>query len=340
MNNKSIFKYIEEFLNKHLFQEKEASSKTIENYKVMFSIMFKYIQSDCNFKINTFDFNKFTLEFITNFLNYLKDVKNNSEPSLNLRLAMIKSFSSYVLTNDPQYSELKKILNIKRKKYLNKSIDVLSEDEIKRYFATFNIYDKKECRELLMVVILYDCALRINELLDLKIEDIKILGNDNYIIIRNGKGNKYREVPLSNNAINIIHRYYEFYNFKNKNNNYLFTNPRNERISSNAIRKILRKHQLKLLNGDGLMQINIHPHIFRHSKATHLVDKGVPLIQIQQFLGHTNLTTTQIYITTNIRQKRETLETIEDKIKINTDNIQISNDNQTIEFLRGLGIKI
>lgn len=339
MNKDSIFFYINKFINTHLIQEQQASNSCINSYKYLFQLMFTFIQEKCNFKINNFTFERFDKIFVLNFLKYLEEERKNSDNSLNLRLTLIKSFVSYVLCNEVDKYNIKEILNIKRKNVSSRSYDILSEEQIKIWLSSIDISTNKGLRKLAILTLLYDCALRIDELLSLKIEDI-IINSDNYLKIRHGKGNKYREVPLSNNSVEILIKYIN--NYKTKTSEaLLFTNFHNGKLSSNSIRKMIKNDIENLKNLGYEYPDKVYPHLLRHSKATHLVNKGINLVDIQVFLGHEDISTTQIYITTNIFQKREALETIETKfVQKDKDKELLSNDTETIEYIRSIGIKI
>lgn len=338
MNRDSIFFYINKFINVHLVEEQQASDSCINNYKYLFQLMFNFIQEKCPFKINNFTFERLNKIFVLNFLKYLENERKNSNSSLNLRLTLIKSFVSYILCNEVDKYNIKEILNIKRKSISSCHYEILSEEQIKKWLASIETTTNKGLRHLTILTLLYDCALRIDELLSLRINDV-IIGTDNYIKIRHGKGNKYREVPLSKNCAEILKKYIDCYKITNSES-LLFTNYHNEKLSSNAVRKII-KNDIENLKSKGYEYPNaVYPHLLRHSKATHLVNKGVNLVDIQVFLGHADINTTQIYITTNISQKREALETIESKILQNNNEKSLLTDTETIEYIRSIGIKI
>lgn len=339
MNKDSIFFYINKFINIHLVQEQQASNSCINSYKYLFQLMFIFIQEKCAFKINNFTFERFDKIFVLKFLKYLEEERKNSDNSLNLRLTLIKSFVSYVLCNEVDKYNIKEILNIKRKTISSHRYDILSEEQIKIWLSSINISTNKGLRHLAILTVLYDCALRIDELLSLKIKDI-VIGSDNYLKIRHGKGNKYREVPLSKNCVEILIKYIDNYKTTTPET-LLFTNYHNEKLSSNSIRKMIKKDIENLKNMGYEYPTVVYPHLLRHSKATHLVNKGINLVDIQVFLGHADISVTQIYITTNISQKREALETIEAKIiQKDKNNDLLSTDIKTIEYIRSIGIKI
>ena len=104
------------------------------------------------------------------------------------------------------------------------------------------------------------------------------------------------------------------------NDDYLFSNCNKEKLCSNAIRKIIKENVELAKKENPNFSDKVNPHKFRHSKATHLINKGVSVVEVKEFLGHVDLSSTQIYITTDLLKKREALKTIEQQLEINNNN--------------------
>lgn len=310
----NIFYYIKKYFNTHLINEINASDKTIDNYKYTFKLLFKFINENCSFKIQNFDFDKFNKDFVLNFLSWLENKRNNTVSSRNLRLISIKSFVSFVLLYEIDNQELINILKIPRKKEVDKKPSILTEEEIKLLLEQPNIKLKKGRRKLAILTLLYDAGLRIDELLSLKVCDLNF-NNINTIVVQHGKGDKRREIPISDDTAKILSIYIKDYNLMN--NDYLFSNYNKEKLCSNAIRKIIKENIELAKEADPNFSEKANPHKFRHSKATHLINKGVSVVEVKEFLGHANLSSTQIYITTDLLKKREALKTIEQQLEIN-----------------------
>lgn len=158
-------------------------------------------------------------------------------------------------------------------------------------FKQPNIKINSEVKDLLILSILYDSAIRVNELIHLKVKDC--LSTDYKIIRVIGKGNKERQVPLSKNTAKLIKIYIE--KTKLYYNDYIFVNKQNARYSAEGINYIINKYisRMKAINKD--FNKKVTPHTFRHSRAIHLLEKGLNLISIRDLLGHQDITTTQIY---------------------------------------------
>ena len=131
---------------------------------------------------------------------------------------------------------------------------------------------------------LYSCGIRVSELVGLNREDVDAISN---IIRVMGKGRKERLVPIGDSALLAIEQYLK----KRKNEaSALFLNKSGTRLSDRSVRNIINKYIVK-----EAMNRKVHPHMFRHSFATHLLNNGADLRSVQELLGHVNLSTTQIY---------------------------------------------
>lgn len=323
----NIFYYIEKYFNMHLITEINASIKTINNYKYTFKLLFKFINETCSFKIQDFDFDKFNKDFVLDFLSWIENKRNNKVSSRNLRLISIKSFVSFVLLYEIDNKELVNILKIPRKKEINKHPSVLTEKEIELLLKQPNTKVKKGRRKLAILTLLYDAGLRIDELLSLKIHDLNF-GNIKAITVQHGKGDKRREIPISDDTAKILSIYINDYSLTNSD--YLFSNCKKEKLCSNAIRKIIKENIELAKKEDSSFPSKVNPHKFRHSKATHLINKGVSVVEVKEFLGHADLSSTQIYITTDLFKKREALKTIEQQLETNS-NIENIGTNEWID---------
>lgn len=187
--------------------------------------------------------------------------------------ASIKFLIKDVLKKDiGEYDLIKKI---KKKKQLPK---VLSKEQIKNIFKEI-----KNRKHLLIIKFLYSSGIRLNELINLKREDLNF--ERKIIAVQQGKGRKDRITILSKSIKNELIQYICKKKFKTS---YLFESQRGKKYSKKAIQLILEKIGKKL-------QIKITPHMLRHSFATHLLEQGTDIRYIQRLLGHSKLETTQIY---------------------------------------------
>ena len=329
-----IFEYISKFFNTYLIKEINASNKTIANYRDTFKLLFKFICNKCNFKLHDFSLEYFTKDFVLSFLIWLEKERNNAVSTRNTRFEAIRSFSNFVLQYEISNINLPQILKIPRKKEPKEKLQVLSEEHITLLLKQPNTSIRKGRRELAILSLLYDSAIRISELLNLKVEDIN-LTDIKKIHILNGKGNKNRIIPISDEVANILRIY--ILDYKKQPKDILFTNNKNQKLCSNTIRKILQKYCTQAIKTDSTFLANVYPHLLRHSKATHLINKVVSILEVKEFLGHASIESTEIYITTDILKKRNALETIETQII--SDKYSIHSDTEIEQWLNDLSTR-
>ncbi len=178
-----------------------------------------------------------------------------------------------------------------------------------RYQATLEELNYNPERKLDMLALMYDCAARVQEISDLKPSSIRL--NKPYTIKIVGKGNKARIVPLMEEEIVHIKRYMIENNLLEAHSgmNPLFYNSRKEKLTRAGINSILKKYaNMARIKNPSLIPEKISCHSLRHSKSMHLLQAGVNLVYIRDFLGHESVQTTEVYARADSKQKREAIE--------------------------------
>lgn len=208
--------------------------------------------------------------------NYMSEKLSNSASMTTIQfLAAIRYAYLNILNKDITEG-------IKRPKKEDKIPDVLTKDEVKKII---NAASNEKSR--LMISLLYACGFRVSELVNLKVNDIQFEEKTGHV--KSGKGRKDRAFNIPEFLFEEIKKQAENQRLSHKE--YLFTSPvTGTKLSTRNIQKIVENLVVKT----GIKK-QIHPHSFRHSFATHLLEDGVDIRKIQQLLGHRNLNTTQIY---------------------------------------------
>ena len=186
---------------------------------------------------------------------------------------------------------------------INYPINLEEQSNIGKIFDNIDTSTKIGRRDLTILTLLYDTAARASEIINLKVEDIHL--EEKYIILI-GKGNKQRIVPMMEQKKKLLIRYVEK---KKKKNGYLF-NINGKKISQYTLTKIINKYSKKINK-------QISPHTFRHTRAVHLLDKGVNIIYIQELLGHTSVNTTMEYAKVIEKSKFEAIKKVNPKMDNN-----------------------
>lgn len=169
--------------------------------------------------------------------------------------------------------------------------DVLSIEEVDAMISAIDMSKEEGKRNKALLETIYSCGLRVSELVDLKISQLHT--NDEYIQVI-GKGNKERLVPISKVAITSIEEYLRYSKRSQQvqpgHEDFIFLNLRGKRITRMSVFNIIKDLAMKC----GITK-QVSPHTFRHSFATHLVEAGADLRAVQEMLGHSSITTTEIY---------------------------------------------
>jgi integrase/recombinase XerD len=304
-------KHLSKFLSEYLPFERNLSSNTIATYRdtfVQFIIFMKDVQ---NIKIEHLVLDKITRSVVIDFLSWLQKERNCCIATRNNRLASIHSFISYLQYEDISHlQEWQKILSIKSLRIEKKCICYLTTDGIKLLFDQPDLAEVNGRRNLALLALMYDTGARVQEIIDLTPESLKI-ENQPFTVRLFGKGRKSRVVPLIEGQTIILKKYmnenhlFDQYKLKHP----LFFNIRKEKLTRSGVTYILKTYAImaRQINPE-LMPENVSCHTLRHSKAMHLLQSGVNLVFIRDLLGHVSVQTTEIYARADSKQKREALE--------------------------------
>lgn len=302
-------KYLTEYFTNYLPLQKNASINTIHSYRDTFKLLLRYCSEEKNITPEKITLEKLDKILFLDFLEWLEFEKNNSISTRNLRLAAVHSFFRYVQTEDPtQIFNFQKVISIPIKKAPKTAVDYLTPDAMKILLAQPDKYTRKGRRDLTLMSTLYDSGARVQELIDLKVSDVILTTQP--IIILNGKGNKIRRVPLMNNTRILLEKYIqENYLYKSWKSDYpLFFNNQCNKLTRKGVAYIISKYIPSARFESTQVPKRLKPHQFRHSKAMHLLQAGVNLIYIRDFLGHVDLKTTEIYARHDTEAKRKAIE--------------------------------
>ena len=266
--------YLSEYIE-YLNDIKGYSSNTITSYKNDIKQYLKYL-SDKN--LNYYE----TEEFVK-YLNKNKYAKS----SINRKIASINKF--YEWCQERNYLKETKYKKIKYIKQEKKLPDILTSNYINKLLNSLPTENPKNLRDRTIIELLYSSGLRVSEITNLRINDIKNNGSIKVL----GKGNKTRILPMTNEAYKLIDSWItnsrSFYE-NEKSSDYLFIGVRGSKISAREVQRIVKS------------KLGTFPHSIRHSFATHLLDGGADLRVVQEMLGHSDPSTTQIY--THVSKKK------------------------------------
>ena len=280
--------------NEKYKQKKDIFSKQIEDFVEFLSVEKNYAENTISsyerdlLKFSSFlnkkGFNDYK-EIDSDALNlFIMELRNagTSGKSLKRYLSSIRVFFTFLMERDGL--EINPALSIKTPKIerdLPKTIDF---DDLKK-MMTIKSSKYKELRSVLMIELLYSCALRVSELVGINLDDIDM--NEGFVKVM-GKGGKARFSPMGQTTIEVLKRYVK--QRPNCNTDALFINQKSLRISTRTVQNIVKNRALEVG-----VSINVHPHMLRHAAATHFLQSSHDLRTVQEFLGHKSIKSTQVY---------------------------------------------
>lgn len=307
MKNK-LPQYLKEYMNDYLLIQKNFSVHTISSYKYTFNELLKFCINIKNMNIKNITLDTFEKTIILEFLDYLENAKENSIATRNNRLKNIKAFLKYIYPNETdRILQFQKVFDIPLKKDEEKPMEYMTVDVLELLLKQPNLSTITGRRDLTLLATLYDTGARVSELINLKVRDVKFDNNSTTIKLF-GKGSKTRIVPIISNTEKLLKQYLKEHNLVNQNDNYIFFNKNNKPLTKAGVKYIIEKYRALAEKESPLVPQNIFPHMFRHTKAMHLLESGVNYIYIRDFLGHSNVKTTEIYARISVQQKKRALD--------------------------------
>lgn len=283
MNNKLNREPLEEYLV-HLKIERDLADNSVESYNRDIKQYMKFLEEQ-----QIFDWNSIDRYDIVLFLQQLKE-EGKSDNSIIRMTSSLRQFHQFIrqekfTENDPmQYVETPKKAEVLPK--------VLSLKEVERLLETPDVETIIGLRDRAILEVMYATGLRISELVHLKMDELHLTMG---FIQTIGKGNKERIIPIGGEAVKWLNEYLEdsrqiFESRAAEESPYVFLNARGRGLTRQGVWKNLKK----IVQKAGIKQ-NVTPHMLRHSFATHLLENGADLRIVQELLGHSDISTTQIY---------------------------------------------
>jgi len=280
-----MFKTLDEFIA-YFKTKRSGSTESLDAYYRDISRFIEFLEDN---KIK--NFNSVNKIIVNDYITLLRSGKitrskiSNSTYSRNL--SALRTFYKYLIENHKaDHNPFSDIRKVHTEKHLP---DVLTFDQIETMLDSFDLDNPLDVRNRCIIETIYACGLRISEACNLLIKNV----DKKEMVLRViGKGNKERLIPYYPRLNELIDLYEEVFRdeFADSDFPYLFVSKRGGKVSPRTVQLLLEDLQTKC----GI-NVNIHPHMLRHSFATHLLDNGADLRTVQELLGHENLSTTQLY---------------------------------------------
>jgi site-specific recombinase XerD len=304
--------------------------------------LFDFVTTEKNIPLSDVTFDTLNSQMISDYLTWLEKVCCCSVSTRNQRLAGIRSFFKYAGKMDLTVTVFQKDLErVPFKKTGSKTVDFMTEEALKAVLAQPDTSKKAGIRDLFFMILMYDTGARNREILDLRVKDFYANVKTPCVHLI-GKGNKKRIVPVMTKTVDHFRAYVSVYHSEDSTGQYLFYTIRNgilSQMSDDNVSRFMKKYGSAAKEICSEVPDNIHPHLFRHSRAIHLYRAGMPLALLSEWLGHAQLETTMIYAYADTEMKRAAIQkaTGNQNPLMSSDQAPIwKGDDQIIRKLYGL----
>jgi len=331
-----------EFMRTYLPGVRNRDDDTIASYRYSINLFVAYLEAENKITVQTMQAADFNQKNIAGFLTWLKSDRDNVATTINHRLSDIRGFCRYLYKKHAlaldEYESIREISDVDDDRIID--FTWLSTNDVSLILKSAES-NRDAIRDRFLLSLLYESGARINEVLSLKLLDIKTTSNDEADVHFYGKGKKHRITPLSKEIWSQFDCYCEKYHPDRNQEDlvfYSYRNGRRNKMSSDNVSRILEGCEEKVRNSNPNL-IHLHSHLFRRTRAMHLYQAGVPLPTISEWLGHSNIETTRFYAKVTDEMKREALHKLSDSdSSVFKDDVafKYANDEDVIKRLCGL----
>lgn len=343
--NSTLFGLIHNYLKVYLPKQRKLSPNTIRSYREALELLVDFVKDKKGVPLQDVTFEMLTDETISAYLDYLENERNCGIVTRNNRLAAVRAFFVYAADRDVTTAfALTGLKNVPVKKPDHAiTIDYMSMAAITTIVELIDATSSKGFRDRVLIILMYDTGARVGEIVAIKLCDLR-LGKTPTITLH-GKGNKTRSVPLMEKTVLHLQKYLSAFHSDESlysQSPLFYSEIRGQRnpLSDRRIRYLLKDYGAKAREYCPEVPENVHPHLFRHSRAMHLYQQGMDLTLVSQWLGHANLETTQVYAHADTEHKRKAIAaaTPTDNplhAKLSPEHFTVS-DEDTLKRLTGL----
>ena len=309
----ALYPTIRDYLRVHLAKLRNLSEHTVRSYANALTEFVEYVSRQRRIPMRSVAFADFTKRSVCDFLDHLENERKRSVATSNLRLNAIRGFLSYAASCDVSAVAIRNdVATVPFKKPRQSGIvQHMTTKAVSAIFTAVDMKSQRGFRDLCLLAMLYDTGARVQELLDIRLADVD-LGKSPTVMLR-GKGRKTRVVPMSVRMASLLREYVSRAHCgktRDSEDNLFFTvrNGCPTRMTEDNVRHLARHYGTMARKCCKEVPKNVHPHLFRHSRAMHLYEHGMDLMLVSQWLGHAQFKTTLIYARADPEMKRKAIE--------------------------------
>ncbi|MEW6586928.1 MAG: site-specific integrase [Nitrospirota bacterium] len=324
------------FFQDYLRAHRGLSSNTVFAYRDAIKLYLIFLSKHARSHITKLSLDNLNVETVLAFLSDVEKTRRCTVTTRNLRLSALRTFFGYLVTQDTLHaSQYQRVVSIPIKRSSHRMMEYLEVGEVR---AIMDCIDRSEAigrRDYALLNFLYNTGARVQEACDLCIEHVWF--DSPPLVIITGKGRKTRQVPLWPETAKLLKSYIAERNASQNTLNNIFLNARGQPLTRFGIRYILQTRiAAATKHCPSLSKKKVSPHTFRHTTAMHLLQSGVELTVIKNWLGHVNLETTHAYVEIDLDMKRKALSSCAPACKIENLRHLIKRNDDIISWLESL----
>jgi integrase/recombinase XerD len=299
----SLFDFTQRFFHEYLQRTRGASAHTQRAYRDALKLFFSFLAEQKRASIAQLSLDDIQAEAVLAFLQHVESRRGNSAVTRNCRLAALRSFARHLLRHDvTRAGQYSRILAIPTKRAIRRTAVYLEPDEARAVITAVDRRSPNGDRDYALLLFLYNTGARVSEVLGVCAGDLRLERPRQVRLL--GKGGKERICPLWPDTASALRRI-----LTEGRDERLFRSARGAPLTRDGVAYLLSKYVRRAARKTaGLRTRHVTPHVLRHSCAVALLQAGVDVSVIRDYLGHASVTTTSRYITTNLQMKREVLE--------------------------------
>ena len=309
MTPTNFARHVTAFLTTYLAGQRNASPNTIRSYRDTFVLLLRYLRDVRGLSAEKVTLATLGAPTIVAFLEHLQAERRCGPRTCNQRLAVIHAFARYVQGESPDHLlAMQRVLAIPPRRFPRKPVRYLEAADLGAVLAQPDPTSATGRRDAVLLSVLYDTGARCQELLDLRVNDVRLDAPAQVTLT--GKGRKTRIVPLMASTVVSLRGYLEAQRLlePDAGERPVFGGRNGAPMSRSGLRYLLAKHVESAARSRTGIPSKVGPHTLRHTKAMHMLQAGVPLVIIRDILGHVDVKTTEVYARADLEMKRRALE--------------------------------
>lgn len=297
-DSSGFLEILDAYISRHLPRAVGASVNTVKSYKYAFRLLIEFMYQQKEIQADKITFENLDYVTLMEFFTWIEEERGCSVSTKNQRLSALASFSGYAQNRDFAAAVVfrNSINKIPMKKASKKKRAVFSIQEVTILLKLPDSCKETGLRDKVLLCLMYASGARAQEICDLTVGNIQFHPKGASLNIK-GKGGKTRRIGIPNACAVILKQYIAHRNLNDKPERHVFSSQTHEQMTVSCIEEIFKKYVsiAKRGNPSLFQESSYPPHSMRHSTASHMLEAGVPLVVIKNFLGHASLQSTQIY---------------------------------------------